>query len=193
MSSVKSKDLSWMMLSHLKDIIHNSFTECSPRWKWKRFTTFILPSPLLISQFLNFVELKQLGRNILTTFVKYPATRCPKDPTVRYHKVETPDLQRFSLKAFQFVGVDGPFVYIHCKVIVCNATDQNSHCAKNCVKNGLFSTPARRHKRAIDYSTPLYSTSFTQGPILNLDHGRAGKPVSISSRQFCNILYICFR
>ena len=118
---------------------------------------------------------KNKEKQVLNLLFAYLFSRCPTDPTVIYHPSPKPEFQRFSLKAFQFVGVKGPFVYIHCKVIVCNSTDPNSQCAKNCEDLDLFSKPARsRHRRSIDYNSPLYSTSFTQGPLLNLDHGRPG-------------------
>ena len=51
-------------------------------------------------------------------------------------------MQRFKLESFSFVG-DHPFVYMHCKVKICNATDTNSRCAQGCLherrKRSLYS------------------------------------------------------
>jgi len=58
--------------------------------------------------------------------------------------IETDDerMQRFKLESFSFVG-DHPFVYMHCKVKICNATDPNSRCAQGCLherrKRSLYS------------------------------------------------------
>ncbi|EDO29830.1 predicted protein, partial [Nematostella vectensis] len=59
---------------------------------------------------------------------------CPVDKTVRFHKSPRKTKERFSLEAFKFLG-DHPFVFIHCHVIVCNANDPNSRCAKGCVRS----------------------------------------------------------
>ena len=64
--------------------------------------------------------------------------------------------QRFSPEAFKFIA-DHPFVFIHCHVKICNATDHA--CARKC---------SSRDRRAADDvrqdSKPLYSLS--EGPFL---------------------------
>ena len=57
--------------------------------------------------------------------------RCPNDSTVKFHPAHSLSAQRFSLEAFKFIA-DHPFVFIHCHVILCNATDPSSKCAKKC-------------------------------------------------------------
>lgn len=86
---------------------------------------------------------------------------CPTDRTVQYHKTVIKQEQRFSLKAFQFVNVENPeFVYIHCTVVVCNATDINSMCNKDC-----YAEVTNRYKRSIRYSRPVHVDILSQGPI----------------------------
>ena len=39
---------------------------------------------------------------------------------------------RFTMEAFKFVGQ--PFVFIHCHMVICNASDTRSKCARGCGK-----------------------------------------------------------
>ncbi|XP_078377858.1 ZP domain-containing protein-like, partial [Oculina patagonica] len=82
--------------------------------------------------------------------------RCPSDLTVEYHSAPSVSAQRFSLEAFRFIS-DHPFVFVHCHVIVCNATDPDSQCVKNCQSSGL----ARRS--VDDHVNDVYS--LVQGPL----------------------------
>ncbi|XP_078343446.1 ZP domain-containing protein-like [Oculina patagonica] len=81
---------------------------------------------------------------------------CPSDVTVKYHLAPSVSAQRFSLEAFRFIS-DHPFVFVHCHVIVCNATDPDSQCAKNCPSRD----PVRRS--VDDHVTDVYS--LVQGPL----------------------------
>ena len=67
-------------------------------------------------------------------------------------------IERFKLEAFSFVG-DHPFVYMHCKVKVCNATDPNSRCAQGCLHD--------RRKRSL-YSEESNDEEYNlaQGPFM---------------------------
>ena len=86
----------------------------------------------------------------------YLSLRCPNDVTVKYHSAPSVSAQRFSLEAFKFIA-DHPFVFVHCHVIVCNATDPDSQCAKKCPSSG-------RGRRAVsDHVADVYSLS--QGPL----------------------------
>ncbi|KAL9968062.1 hypothetical protein ACROYT_G026388 [Oculina patagonica] len=90
--------------------------------------------------------------------LKYEFIRkgCPNDVTVNYHSAPSVSAQRFSLEAFKFIA-DHPFVFVHCHVIVCNATDPDSQCAKKCPSSG-------RGRRAVsDHVTDVYS--LVQGPL----------------------------
>ena len=59
--------------------------------------------------------------------------RCSVDETLRLHPRPDPQTQRFSLEAFQYVSKH-PYVFFHCKVKVCNATDSASRCKQGCIK-----------------------------------------------------------
>ena len=92
--------------------------------------------------------------------------RCPNDVTVKYHSSPSVSAQRFSLEAFKFIA-DHPFVFVHCHVIVCNATDPDSQCAKKCSSSG-------RGRRALSGQvTDVYS--LAQGPLHLARETREGK------------------
>ena len=69
-------------------------------------------------------------------------------------------VQRFSLEAFKFIA-DHPFVFVHCHVIVCNATNPDSQCAKKCPSGRPPNGLARRAVN--DPVTVVYS--LVQGPL----------------------------
>ncbi|KAL9968063.1 hypothetical protein ACROYT_G026389 [Oculina patagonica] len=81
---------------------------------------------------------------------------CPSDLTVEYYSAPSVSAQRFSLEAFRFIA-DYPFVFVHCHVTVCNATDPDSECVMNCPSSGL----ARRS--VDDHVNDVYS--LVQGPL----------------------------
>lgn len=88
--------------------------------------------------------------------------RCPKDTTFKAHP-SLPWVQRFSFQAFQFVlSTDVPYVFIHCEVRLCNATDKESRCAKGCEE--VDTDVKLRHRR--DEMEDTYS--LEQGPIVIL-------------------------
>ena len=82
--------------------------------------------------------------------------RCPNDSTMKYHSAPSVGAQRFSLEAFKFIA-DHPFVFVHCHVIVCNASDPGSKCAKSCSSSG------RGRREVGGHMTKLYS--LAQGPL----------------------------
>ena len=71
--------------------------------------------------------------------------RCAVDDTVEFIQTQDKRIQRFKLEAFKFVG-DHQFVYMHCKVIICNATDDSSRCAQGCVRRGKRSLITQESK-----------------------------------------------
>lgn len=82
--------------------------------------------------------------------------RCPNDATVKYHPAPSVSAQRFSLEAFKFIA-DHPFVFVHCHVIVCNATDPGSKCTEKCPLSG------RGRREVSDHATRTYD--LAQGPL----------------------------
>ena len=53
---------------------------------------------------------------------------------------------------------DHPFVFVHCHVIVCNATDPSSKCNKKCLSRG-------RGRREMHDQTTDDVYSLAQGPL----------------------------
>ena len=69
-------------------------------------------------------------------------------------------MQKFKLEAFSFIG-DHQFVYMHCKVLICNASDPNSRCAQGCVnraKRSLMTQGSRNEE-----------VHLSQGPFMRGD------------------------
>ena len=58
---------------------------------------------------------------------------CAVDNTVKILPSPT-GYYRFRFEAFEFMNQ--PFVFIHCHVIICNASNTQSRCAKGCQSNG---------------------------------------------------------
>lgn len=77
--------------------------------------------------------------------------------TVKYHSAPTVSAHRFSLEAFKFIA-DHPFVFVHCHVIVCNATDSSSKCGKKC-------SPSGRGRREVSSHMTDGVYMLAQGPI----------------------------
>ncbi len=88
--------------------------------------------------------------------MKISSLRCLNDVTVKYNSVPSVSAQRFSLEAFKFIA-DHPFVFVNCHVIVCNATNPDSQCAKKCPSCG------RRRREVSDHMSKVYT--LAQGPL----------------------------
>jgi len=89
------------------------------------------------------------------TFIK---DGCKIDDTVSFIPTVDKTSQRFSLEAFKFLG-DHQFVFMHCKVKICNATNPTSRCAKGCLQ--------QRRKRSLDSEeTKDEEYRLAQGPFM---------------------------
>ena len=66
--------------------------------------------------------------------------------------------QRFSIEAFTFIG-GHQFVYMHCQVRVCNATDPTSRCARGCLRHR-----GKRSLGATDFKDEQFN--LAEGPIM---------------------------
>ena len=75
---------------------------------------------------------------------------------MKYLSPPSVSTQRFSLEAFKFIA-DHPFVFVHCHVVVCNATDPGSQCAKKCSSSG------RGKRETNDHVADKFL--LTQGPL----------------------------
>ena len=85
-----------------------------------------------------------------------------QDDTLRFIPTNDTRAAKFSLEAFSFVG-DNPFVYIHCKVRICNASDPNSRCAQGCI-------PSRRRRSLAEVSPSKDDLAYlAQGPFMRED------------------------
>lgn len=83
---------------------------------------------------------------------------CIKDDTLV--PIPSPDSnkQRFSIEAFTFIG-GHQFVYMHCQVRVCNATDPTSRCARGCLRHR-----GKRSLGATDFKDEQFH--LAEGPIM---------------------------
>ena len=91
------------------------------------------------------------------------------------HPPPDPQSERWSTEAFQFVNRPTPFVFIHCKVKVCNATDPTSRCAQGC--------QASRKRRQVKPlpETPDDVYPLAQGPFALHREKRESEDISLKS------------
>ena len=94
----------------------------------------------------------------LTTTSLCILSRCATDNTVKFIPTVDERTQRFRLEAFKFLG-DHQFVYMHCKVKICNATDPNSRCAQGCLHD-------RRRRSLYTQETNDEEYNLAQGPFM---------------------------
>ena len=80
---------------------------------------------------------------------------------MKYHSSPSSRAQRFSVEAFKFIAAH-PFVFVHCQVTVCNATNPGSKCSMKCPSSG-------REKRELSDNVTYDVYSLVQGP-LHLTH-----------------------
>ena len=64
-------------------------------------------------------------------------------------------VDRFSTEAFKFIA-DHPFVFVHCQIRICDASNSGSRCAQECIKEG-------RLRRDVSDEDKLYP--LAQGPL----------------------------
>ena len=107
--------------------------------------------------------------------------RCPIDRTVKFLRSPTHNLRRFSVKAFKFVG-SRPLVFIHCDVVVCNASDVTSACAKQCQSRG-------RAKRDSVYHE---IHTVTRGPLIIFGYETQAQSVKTHRKEEVCISFVKF-
>lgn len=81
------------------------------------------------------------------------------DSTVTYYS-SPQGARRFSFDTFQFTGDYGSFVYLHCNLVVCNASDPTSRCSVGC------SIDFPRRRRAMEEEKGVARAGLTEGPFL---------------------------
>ena len=79
------------------------------------------------------------------------------DTTLTINNVTSPKQETLSLETFKFVGNETR-VYLHCEVLVCNASDPSSRCRQGCLKSG-------RRKRDESQSTYISKDLLSAGPV----------------------------
>ena len=94
---------------------------------------------------------------------------CAVDSTVTYYSAPTRGTRRFSFDTFQFTGEYGSFVYLHCNLIVCNASKPTSRCSVNCLN---LEFP--RKKRATEEEKGVARAGLTEGPFILMREPEAG-------------------
>lgn len=101
---------------------------------------------------------------------------CVVDSTVKFYPGPQ-GTRRFSFDTFQFTGEYGGFVYLHCKLVVCNATDPNSRCNVDC-----FTDFPRRRRRAMEKEKGVARAGLSEGPFL-FKSEREGDKESVHSEE----------
>jgi len=84
---------------------------------------------------------------------------CVVDSTVTYFS-SPQGTRRFSFDTFQFTGGYGSFVYLHCNLVVCNASDTTSRCSVGC------SIDFPRRRRAMEVEKGVVRAGLTEGPFI---------------------------
>ncbi|KAJ7380108.1 hypothetical protein OS493_010819 [Desmophyllum pertusum] len=84
---------------------------------------------------------------------------CVTDSTVQYYS-SPQGTRRFSFDTFQFTGDYGSFVYLHCNLVVCNASNPTSRCSVSCF------TDFPRRRRAMEQEKGVAHAALSEGPFL---------------------------
>ncbi|XP_041377389.1 deleted in malignant brain tumors 1 protein-like [Gigantopelta aegis] len=82
---------------------------------------------------------------------------CAHDTTLTINNVTNTTQETLSLETFKFLGNESR-VYLHCEVLVCNASDPTSRCRQGCLGSG-------RRKRDESQSTYLSKDDLSAGPV----------------------------
>ena len=85
---------------------------------------------------------------------------CASDSTVTYYDAPR-GIRRFSFDTFQFTGEYGNFVYLHCNLVVCNASKPTSRCSISCLN---LEYP--RRKRDAGKEEGVARAGLTEGPFI---------------------------
>ena len=95
--------------------------------------------------------------------------RCEEGDRVNFIPTADKRTQKFSLEAFKFIGVH-QFVYMHCRVKICNAADPNSRCAQGCI--------SKRAKRSavVPRETTDEEITLAEGPFMRKDEDEEAQP-----------------
>ncbi|KAI4791489.1 hypothetical protein KUCAC02_033978 [Chaenocephalus aceratus] len=86
---------------------------------------------------------------------------CNLDQTVQVHLSANPRQFRFSMEAFQFIGLHDQ-VYISCSVLMCEAGSSGTRCSQGCINTPLTGHHHHRKREAITQSARHF---ISQGPL----------------------------
>ncbi|XP_077375412.1 uncharacterized protein LOC144017570 [Festucalex cinctus] len=90
------------------------------------------------------------------------ANGCPVDPTVEIHSPAHEHEFRFSIEAFQFIGLHD-HVYISCSVMMCEAGNPHTRCSRGCINSTFPNGNQHRGKREAVIQSANHFVS--QGPL----------------------------
>ena len=107
---------------------------------------------------------------------------CPVDPSVQFHNSSDPTKIRFSFEAFKFLG-DHDYVFIHCRVHVCDVNDPNSRCAKGCMK-GNSSVSQDQGKK------PVVQSNGKRIKKTKVSEKRTGEPLAVQEQKTGTKLHV---
>lgn len=136
----------------------------------------------------------------LTSILKFSdiSYRCKQDDTVTFIQTEDKQTQHFSIEAFSFLG-DHQFVFMHCRVKICNATDPQSRCAQGCLqqrrKRSLWTNLGRDEEYSVSHGPFMRKDEeeqvrdFQDSTDDLLKKNIKGKPLIINYRKLQFITY----
>ena len=104
------------------------------------------------------------------------------DPSVQFHNSSDPTKIRFSFEVFKFLG-DHDYVFIHCRVHVCDANDPNSRCAKGCMK-GNSSVSQDQGKK------PVVQSNGKRIKKTKVSEKRTGEPLAVQEQKTGTNLHV---
>ncbi|XP_039271716.2 uncharacterized protein LOC120346120 [Styela clava] len=94
---------------------------------------------------------------------------CPTDNTVQFHNDDdSPFSDRYSIETFKFNDAQFWYIYFRCDVILCDASENDPACQRNCVGESEGRSTFKRRKRAANYKEHTYR-QVMQGPIVVLN------------------------
>ena len=104
------------------------------------------------------------------------------DPSVQFHNSSDPTKIRFSFEAFKFLG-DHDYVFIHCRVHVCDVNDPNSRCAKGCMKGNSSVSQDQGTK-------PVVQSNGKRMEKTKVSEKRTGEPLAVQEQKTDTKLHV---
>ncbi|XP_022109552.1 deleted in malignant brain tumors 1 protein-like [Acanthaster planci] len=109
---------------------------------------------------------------------------CIEDKTLVFRPSHDSHAERFEIEVFAFIDtLPQPVVYIHCDMILCNASDADSRCALGCPTGDVRSLLNMHKRRARSTLSGSRAYPITQGPISLAKEGGKEASSGLSSVQ----------